>query len=326
MALFASHSGALAQTYRSPVSALDCPEALLESAHREMHSIPVADEKNDRISYSKAAAELIDFYQNVSLKQKSPLNSSPLVLAIETHPIGDDPVADAIRTAQKKGVCQENPDLVREIDGELGESPSAFLKDLLLRQPSGSGNLDSSDCSGKRYSNPLEADSLGLIFKTIADLSRQENGDAKLKKIARLCAGSNRAVLKKLPAPTSKALQYTAELYSLIQDRYGSNSGVLKQPIALDICKSVLEKGRTFSGKVWPSDGKNTGNCNAESENYAVTVLGSRRNRSGLCELRIKNPSGHCKGYSQDWECDPAALWVDVETLGRNTHRAVYLE
>jgi hypothetical protein len=148
-----------------------------------------------------------------------------------------------------------------------------------------------------------------------------------LENTAQLCTGANRTFFKALPGPTVKSITNTIELYSIDQDRFGSGSPSQKQPLALSICKPFLEKGRNYSGVVRNFNESRNSPCSSPQDSIAVTVYGSRRApRTGHCELKIKSPSGQaCEEYAKDWPCKNGNLWIDIEALGRNSHKVVYL-
>jgi len=164
----------------------------------------------------------------------------------------------------------------------------------------------------------LESSAMKLILNSVPQLDRELDPETnrETNPKGQACKGI-------WSVPTVKSISSTAQLYSIIQDRLGSGSPLKKQPLALLICKPVLEKGRGYS----KSEDQTHTPCASASDSFAVTVSGSRRDtRTGNCSLKVKNQSKQsCQGYSPEWPCKNGELWLDIEALGRNSLKAVYL-
>ncbi|MEO7161861.1 MAG: hypothetical protein ABI041_02970 [Bdellovibrionia bacterium] len=337
-----------AESFRSPISSLECPEVEFEPAHPGSSLGASRDSKSVELSYPVAATQLLDFYKkSVSDPQEVQNPSSVIVLALESQ-AATNSVERALHTAQKNGTCAESLRLQKGLERDLVDRPDQFISELqsflsknpnefdlaqiFSKQTGGSDPLARSECvSCGATQASLESNAMKLILNSAPWLDRKRAILKILESTAQMCTGANRNSFKALPNPTVKPIANTAELYSIIQDRFGSGSPLKKQPLALSICKPVLEKGRNYSGversldrqqAATPSD-----HCSSPKDSLAVTIYGSRRDsRTGNCELKIKSPWGQtCKGYSSEWLCKNGNLWMDIETLGRNSFKAVYL-
>jgi hypothetical protein len=338
----------LAESYRSPVSALECPEVEFEPVHSEVSLVVSRDAKSHELSYPMAAVQLLDFYnKSVSNPNEVQKPSSAIVLALEAQDATKS-VERAIQTARKDGTCAETLRLKKGLDAELVEKPDQLISELqgflsknpnefdlakiFSQQTGGSSPPAETECVSCGAARPsLESNAMKLILNAAPWVDRKRAILKVLENTAQMCKGPNRNSFKGLPNPAVKPISNTAELYSVIQDRFGSGSPLKKQPLALNICKPVLEKGRGHTGvqrslnqqqSVTQSD-----QCSSSTDSLAVTIYGSRRDsRTGNCELKVKSPWGQtCKGYSPEWPCKNGNLWMDIETLGRNSFKAVYL-
>jgi hypothetical protein len=329
----------IAESYRSPISSLECPDVTLEPAQSESGFISPRDTKTQELSYPIAATQLLDFYnKNVG----NPKPSSAIVLALESQ-VAINSVENAIRTAQKNGICIDSPSLAKELDKELLDKPEQFvneLRRLMVKYPDefdptkifsqqniNSRQISETNCISCGKRSEIESNAIKLILNSAPWVDRKKVILKVLEDTALVCGQAKRNLFPHLPNPTVKPISNTVELYSAIQDRFGSGSPSKKQPLALSICKPFLKKGRSLSGVDRSSSGNRVGQCSSPSDSLAVTVYGSRRDsRTGNCELKLKTPWGQsCKGYSPEWPCKNGDLWVDIETLGRNSFKAVYL-
>ncbi len=332
-----------AENYRSPISSLECPEVDFEPVHVESGTPSFTDKSADVLSHSIVAAQLLDFYKKSVLEpEKTHKPSSALVLALESQ-TDQASVENAIHTAQKYGTCMENSKLQKELEKEGVEKPDQFLAELhslVSKNPREfdlakifsersriSGQASEANCVSCGAPATLESNAMKIIMNSEPLMDRKRVVLRILESVAHSCTGANRNGFAGLPDPTVKSISNTVELYSIIQDRFGSESPVKKQPLALNICKPVLEKGRSYSGAIRPSQGKENAGCASPADAIAVAVYGSRRDsRTGHCELKMKSLSGPgCQDHSAEWPCKNGNLWVDIETLGRNSYKAVYL-
>jgi hypothetical protein len=334
--------------YRSPVASLDCPELELP----EPEATTLSGQKAEPYSYPIAATQLIDFYSKSVLDPKGPHHpSSPLILGLESKESSKS-IEGAIQTARKNGLCIDSESLRKELNQELVQDPEKILEEinrLSDRYPSefNLSKIFAGGTIGSKTENSTCVSCGGVpnlqskAINNLLSLSNLNNRKQELIKMlentAKLCGANRRNHIKALPEPVVKEVSVSSELYSVIQDRLGSSGPQNKQPLALDICKSVLAKGRGFSGlagqqgivsqmracKGGTASAKNF----QKSEGIAVTVYGSRRDSSsGRCELKLKSSlSPECQSYSSEWPCKEGNVWVDMETLGRNTLKAVYL-
>jgi hypothetical protein len=325
---------ATANVGRSPVTSLECPEARITLSRRELHTIPESDWKSELISNAITTIDLIDFYRKHTLKQSDDRPSSPIVLALNSP--GSLGLRESFHTARIHGVCLENTLNTTQLDVIFQKKPAQFIE--AVRNLGVSRNLSqdlsqdlSQGLSGQHIFNSSSCHSKGAmipspdpIFQVLSYPEPKPDIRTAMKTLASACGGENHLSLHRIPKPVVHKLDSTAELWSLIQDRFGSDG--LRQPIALTICQGLLEKGRSYSGANFP--GKGHQRICTENNARAITLVGSRRNQqSKRCEVEVKNPSGHdCGRYSKDFECQSGNLWIDIEALGRNASEGVYLE
>lgn len=102
-----------------------------------------------------------------------------------------------------------------------------------------------------------------------------------------------------------------------------------KMPVGISYCSNLFDKkdgGKSFDG-IKSRKGNSTEYYPKETPkecgNHASLVIGSKFNKTTKrCDFLIRNTWGTgCKSYHSDFKCEGGNIWVDQDTLERNTYR-----
>jgi hypothetical protein len=102
------------------------------------------------------------------------------------------------------------------------------------------------------------------------------------------------------------------------------------QPLGLSICSRFLAGGETFAdvAAARGADGKLNPIPDSKCQAHALLAIGMRKNpHNGRCDVLLRNSWGTSEfGYSKNWEPEHGNVWVDLDTLSKNSMGAHSLE
>ncbi|MBF0313887.1 MAG: hypothetical protein HQK50_16265 [Oligoflexia bacterium] len=141
-----------------------------------------------------------------------------------------------------------------------------------------------------------------------------------LKSISQMCGVKDRVKGEQLQLPEVKTTRIDSEddLRKLLANHFnGKNKNNL--PFGLGICGDLLQQGASYRGKE-----ETPASLCKNKDGHAVLVVGSRWDQSsGKCLLQIQNSWGEgCDQYAKEFACDKGRLWIDSESLSRNSRTA----
>lgn len=101
-------------------------------------------------------------------------------------------------------------------------------------------------------------------------------------------------------------------------------------PVGISYCSKVLSRGKSYDGIVtkessslkFKQNDKGKNDCG----NHASLIIGSKFNKTTKkCDFLIRNTWGTGCSYHKDFKCESGSIWVDHETLEKNTYRVQHL-
>jgi len=319
-------------------TASSCTPVDLEAPGGSMAGIPVGDQGKMGICYAYSETDLANAY----LKSHNPgkaknVTISPIFTAVEyetkkrkddktTSPetflntggasgsilkyLKDNPACNASQMKSLSGDIREKLESVCKMKSSAPAQLKNEMATCVIKEEFAGSKLD---LPLKKIEEALKCSSPDLCFE-----------DA-MQALDQACKASDRKPIP-IPDPTVVHVSSDDSFSRSVNDAFDPKRKPI-QPFTIGYAASLLKNGKNYVGL--DRKAKDGSRAFKDNDGHESVVDGRRFNpKTGKCELRIKNSWGpSCNyDYSQDWECENGKIWVDQDTLAKNTDSVTYLK
>jgi hypothetical protein len=314
-----------------------CSKIRLDENGGPLDGATVSDQDGLNICRQESGAKILDclrYYANGGKRPK--FETSAIPLAIQFAANGNLPeIEQAANSAKmidfgaKYGVCSR--EAVRKRFGSNTNRNYCSEVKTVLRSITANTNIGAT--SGSNYSCNLKKDENNFIKATTL-LSKALEVDESIynlqNEMSKICKNEDYEKIPKAPPAkqlfgyelTTPAARFAA-FKKVIDEQLGSFSPM---PTEVIYCFDFMMANQSSEIGIDQTSGKHT-NALCNKEGLHASIISGRRPGPRGCQYLIHNSHGtSCNAYDSKWDCESGKIWVDEESLFKNTMGLTYID
>lgn len=312
----------------------------LDSFGGSMEHVAVRDQGDAPICFGEVAAQMSDAWRFSNEDTNYDFQTSGLIASLQTYNefktwelANGGFTYQVMDTIIKNGSCSKAATM-ESLGADQLDTMVRLLKKIRVRAYNFKKILETNTDKNSHFTlNAEEISKLKLFFdnqkcfvykgfapdmKTVITLLEQADPLTMLyKQLSYACTGANHITPK---PPRLETTYLTAQsptevanvLTSLLQTK-------TDLPVGVGICSRILDDANYRN--VFPTQTQEESSCSSSSTPHAMIMIGKRMNqKSGRCEILLRNSYGTECGGKKTWECDKGNIWMDAEALSKNIY------
>ena len=323
-------------TFVSHSQASSCTEIRLDDADKCLAGATVEDQDGLNLCRQYSGAKILDcqrFYANG--KKKPKFETSPIPLAIQFAASSNlSEIEQAANSAKmidfgaKNGMCSHEA-IRKRFGSSLDKNYCSEVKTVIASITANytiSAAASNVSCNlRKDENNTIKATS--LLSKA---LNVGESVATLQSEMSKICKGADQETLPSMP-PVKQLFGNTMQTpdarFSAFKKVIDSELDAANpMPTQALYCFDFMIAGQSSSVGIDQATGKHT-NALCNKEGLHASVLIGRRPGPRGCQYLVHNSHGtSCNQYDKKWECKDGKIWVDEESLFKNTMGLTFVE